>query len=311
MSSCAQNYARSLANPFTGPENACVPNYPALQSLKQRSWSKGVVSTGTLGIGFVWFDPRVGAVNDLNCVFYTDNTFAGTAFSVPPTVGVGFSKSNSGLVSTQFGPQATLAYRVVSAGVRARWTGTELNRGGQMICLQNPNHASLLGLAPVNLDLVQQTVRLPVKDDQWTNTLFFPLDSDDLNFRKTFPNTATAADSDSYYIGIMFVAPSGGTGGTFEWEVYFNHELTGYNVRGQTPSHNDPSGFAAVNAVTNFTNHLLPSNVPSARKAEEFLGAAATYLEQGLSWGVQNAPRVLASTANLITNGGALANLIL
>jgi len=267
-----------------------------MQTLKQRCWAKGIVSTGTAGIGYIYCDPRVAAVNDLNSIFFSSALYTGNNFQPNLTLaGVNQTRTNSAYLSTQFTTGGSFAYRVVSCGIRVRWRGTELNRGGQLVCLQNPNHQPLTGFVTTNMDSFQQSVRLPIEDKKWTNVLFRPVDSEDLNFRKTFPDTVLCLDADSYYMGIMIEAPSGGTGGQFEFEVYANHEFTGYSIRGQTPSHVDPNGFSAVHAVTNFTNHLLPSNLPSAALAEQFVDAAAGYLADGISWGISNAPRILAT----------------
>lgn len=290
LSKCAENYARSLADPFNGPQDACVPNYPALQTKRQRVWVKGVaVTSNTTGIGFVVCDPRNSMASDSGSVSFSSNatTFIGTGF--PPaaaaagTTGVG---TNSEFQAADFGddPDQILG-RVVSCGLRVRYTGTELGRGGQLVCVQHPLHAQIAGDDPPAVDAIEESIRLPVPSNKWTNILYRPLDTADLEMSSAVANIYGDPNfPDAWYMGVLLIAPDPATSVSYEFEFYANHELNGQNVRGRLPSHVDYAGFAAVHATSQLSSYLRPSQEPSASLASRFLGGAEKYLKEGLSW---------------------------
>jgi hypothetical protein len=253
LSQCATDYARCLVNPFTGPL-ACVPNFPALKSRKFRVWAKGTLSTGSAGIGFLWQDPQLGINNDVDSVLYTTNTFPGNSFTVAGGGEVIGAATNSDYTSSQISASG-ITYRVVSSGIRVRYISTELNRGGQIVALSDTNHNSLIGRTIQDLDAEINSKRFPV-NREWTTVTMRPVRDGDDEFGTNPAGAPTDASQIAWYQGIMIQSP--GVDVDYEWESYTVYEAQGANVRGMTPSHVDPNGYASVNAMTNFTKHLDP-----------------------------------------------------
>jgi hypothetical protein len=252
LSKCASDYVRCLVNPFSGPL-ACVPNFPALKSRKFRVWAKGVLSTGTAGVGFIWQDPQLGINNDVQSVFFSTVTFTGNSFTISDASTVLGATTNSDYTSAAIST-AGITYRVVASGIRARYISTELNRGGQIIALSDTNHNSLFGRTIQNCDAEINSKRFPV-NREWTVVTSRPIRDADDDFG-TNPIFIPTTNSISWYNGIIMQSP--GVSIDFEWESYTVYEAQGAPVRGQTPSHTDPVGYNAVNAMTNFTAHLDP-----------------------------------------------------
>jgi len=222
-------------------------------SRKLRVWAKGTFATGTASTGFIWCDPQLGINNNVDSVLFSLNTYAGTTFALFGVVGVAAAQTNSDYASTQIAVN-DITYRVVSSGLRIRYIGTELNRGGQIVACSDSNHNSLLNRSLTDLDQEINSKRFPVTRE-WVTVIMRPVRDadDDFGVNPTLIPTTTSL---SWYNGIIVESP--GDPITFEWEYYSVYEAQGQNVRGQTPSHVDPVGYGAVNMMTNFTKHLDP-----------------------------------------------------
>ena len=126
LSRCAADYAMCLSNPFTGPL-ACVPVSPTVMSLKLRAWTKGEFKSGTAGVGYINADPYSAVASDLACVRHSDAAYAGSTVALSGVAGTSAHFSNSPYINASFTNGAAGAqYRVVSAGLRIRYIGTEL-----------------------------------------------------------------------------------------------------------------------------------------------------------------------------------------
>lgn len=282
MSQCAEDYAQSLANPFEGPDDPCIPDYPALMTGRFKVWAKGTFATSTNpaanGFGFIAVDPLNGMANDAGSVVTnapasTDVVIAAQPFGAQEVV----SNTNSPYATANYIPATpnSLQTRVVSSGLRIRYIGTELNRGGQIVGLHHPAHQTLSGFNIATMDTFKESGRLPVIRD-WTTLLYRPVDTNDLNFVSTF-NPAVG----QYFMGFCIQAadPSGANPQSFEYEFFSNYETQGAIVQNKKPSHVDPTGHGAVNAITNIASNLhKPHTTPSADVATAIVHAASNYL---------------------------------
>jgi hypothetical protein len=288
LSPCAMKYARCLANPFTGPE-ACIPSFPAVLSKKVRVFAKGVFTTSsTTNIGFILLTPTNFIANNLGGCFTTDSTFAGTAFTNAGT-GVINNGSNSEYSAASFGSGVTLAkYRMVSAGIRVRYIGTNLNLGGQLVAYQDPDHQSLITRTITDIDGETESRRLPYSRDKWSKVLYRPAYDEENNFQAVFPPIAGATQ----FMGI--ITESAVASQPFEWETFAVFEVIGRNVRAKTLSEVDPAGYAAVHTASLHPQNLLPNQVPPEQQEQSMVKASNTSLtshqsnppeSQGFDWG--------------------------
>lgn len=235
LSDCSAQYADCLADPFESPAGACIPIIPAFPSRKAVFFVRGSMSTGTAGVGFV--AAGLTAASDVPVVCSTGTAYAGTTI-VTSGAGVVAASPNSDYTSASFSSQA-LQWRPVGCGIRIRYTGTELARGGTVYALEQPDHLSLATLNASDLLKYDACHRFPV-DRQWTEVCYAPISMTEVEYT----NSAALLSGDPI-LGLLVAAPST-TSITFDYEYYIHVELVGRAARGKTPSHSDETGFGTV-----------------------------------------------------------------
>lgn len=296
LSPCARDYVRALANPFQGPL-ACVPSQTPNKTLKVRVFTRGSFFTGTSGIGFIAVDPTNSCFNDVPCVLKTNATFAGNTFNLNDTVSGAIDQafSNSNYVSTDVALGGDgIAFRIVSSGVRIRYAGTELNRGGFATCLHDPTHTVLTGRDQSSIDGEPMSRRIHIKED-WINILYAPVFGQDYDLRTAFANAdpPTIGALPRWYMGALITAPTN-TPAPFEYEFFSIIEYQGRNVRGLSMSHADPTALSAGASVA-IAN--TPSRRPSVEIENDFLHKAYDYVRYGISH-VENVVKTGAKVYN-------------
>jgi len=255
LSGAAMSYAASMANPFTGPLSG-VPSFPAMMTRKAKFYTCGSFQTGTQGFGWIVAEPFYAVANNQAAVYfttaaYTDTSSTAIDYVTPPT-GLSSATTNSDYVSTQFGTAADDAvFRVVSAGVRVRYSGTEVNRGGIMVGFHDPNHKPLQGSLFSDVNNQEAKVATQVDDKMWTTVLWKPVDTDEMDFQTAFPSSVGV----SYPMGVVIVAEPTSN---FQFEAYFNYEISGRNVQGKSLSPVDITGFNAVHNAIQTSSAMNP-----------------------------------------------------
>lgn len=299
LSACAREYAHALADPFDGPLG-CIPDYPALNTRRARVFARGTGATGTNGIGFVATIPNNGIAGDDNFVYSSTSAYTLTAFPTTWTeAGVVASDSNSEYSTAQL-VDGNVLVRTVAHGLRVRYTGTEYARGGEIYSLQHPAHQTLSNATPGNLAGFDEFKRFEV-DREWKTVVYTPVDLADTSFG-LYANIAPTALNGAF-MGHMILAPSS-TAETFSWEAFSVVEYNGPNVRGKTPSHYDPAGFAAVQAATALAQNLQPSTLPGPVRAIKHIASATKILNEnasGIGSNVSSTISSMASIANTVS----------
>ena len=289
LSKCSADYAKSLMEPW-GPEAPCLPSGFPLPSLKRKFFARGTAGQGT-STGFILFNPASGVSVTNNSVYFSDGAYTGTT-AVTIATGVTAAPLNSTYTNGLFGPIG-LQYRTVSAGLRVRYTGTELNRGGRIIPFEHPQHNTAAGMTVQQLLSMQgvQPVR-PSSDGKWITIVSSgPKEEFELGYSAdwtlAFP-----------YLVVMMNGGVGPTGivanFTIEWEAWANYELIGVGLSGQTASHHDPIGASlaasAVTAAQNTHPHSAsPGFSQDVMKGIETMGKEAVttvWNNRGAIWDV-------------------------
>jgi len=242
LSTCAAAYALTLCDPFN-KHGVGVPKFPSMPSLKSWAFARGTFATGSAGLGYIICSPTRMIANDavgsgVSPITYSDASYAGTTLnSVIPTAGVNGVALNSPYVLSDIGALGA-SYRIVSVGLRIRYNGTELNRGGTVVGLHHPSHKPLAGLTLAQLEAHNAAKRFRPRGS-WINVTYCPVYESDLDFGTNL----VAGD----YMAFAVQAP--GTPITFDWEVFFNFEIVGVNIRGMTHGMADPIGSAAIHSA--------------------------------------------------------------
>jgi hypothetical protein len=253
MSQCAMEYEAALYNPATGPL-ACIPTFPSIETRKFRVFSRAQVATSSLTAwGYICLDPLSFGVNNSNygllgtAANYTLNYIE----LAQPTAGVFLAHSNSDYVFNDFSPIGLGAnIRLVSASIRIRYNGTNLNCGGSYYALQEPNHNILQGYTFAELGETKECEIHPIIFGKWVTLRYKPVLPTDLQFSSSanFWNTPSVTNTKQNGNGLFMAIAinSAHFPEVFQYEVFATYEASGTNIRGKTPSSQDPLGFAKV-----------------------------------------------------------------
>lgn len=251
---CVKVYAKAITNPFDPSirGKVCAPVFPSRPSQKiTGSCFFPSFTTGTNGQGFVMAD-FTGA-NDEAPIYVTDSSYATSLFSYSATgVSANAWKTPYGSIVAGTGITA-LAFRVVSAGFRFRYTGTELNRGGTVLGIVHPSQGELAGQS-INDYNVAQVRRYPVTRE-WQYMTVTAQSVEDLNYVPDRPNANTVlypwtrsnAGGARPFAALVFNSKALNT---FEVELIEHLEFCGGAIMGTlSPSHVGDQ--TIVNALSN------------------------------------------------------------
>jgi len=284
---------RALVDPWDLEDEACIPDTISLPSFKFSPICRGTFQVGTQGVGFATIDPWLLAYGTQPCVRATTATYAASTFNPAlPDIQSFFGNS----VFTHVGD--TRDYRVVGCGIRIRYAGNELNRGGRIISYRQPNNGNIPGSA---LDVFLnnlETVTVPV-DREWHSSVFKPARAQDISYQNS-----SVVLTPEYSQLLLITGATPGT--TFEFDAICFFEVVGANLPTLTHSHSDPVGMSVVS--TALSTHQ-PTTTPSD-DLSSVISSISSIAETALSFvpGIVNTgARALRAAAPLIKAGAPLA----
>jgi len=141
----------------------------------------------------------------------------------------------------------TTMQRVVGAGLRVRFAGTELNRGGTLHCVEQPNHESLSQLNVANISQLESYFREPITRE-WTTLVYTPVQELEINFNQD-PGNNIFYNQFTHSIGFLFDAANVGASQQFDFEAIVLFEVVGPQIRDLKLSECDPVGLSLVQNV--------------------------------------------------------------
>jgi hypothetical protein len=173
----------------------------------------------------------------------------------PGEIGVVAVNSNSDYVAADFNPGEGLNARLVSFGIRIKYAGILLNRGGRIYALQEPNHTPLQAYGVGDLGGYNECEISIVSDDAWTTLVYKPATANEYLMidSGSFPGTAYLAGTkssliNSGFMGFMIVSAALAT--PFEFETYATFEVSGRGARGKTMSAANYADFGRIQTAT-------------------------------------------------------------
>lgn len=287
LSPCATEYMNCLLNPC-GAEPSCIPSMGACNSSKMKVSARGSFATSIQtagpnaandGFGFISFrpgnmiisNPATLAAGQEPILFSTSNYSVSPSISrvslitsngIASVTGLGTNVSNSPYLDTDLAPYRPtgvtgsgppaggLHYRLVSACLRIRYTGTTLNCAGSIYSLTEPEHQplgtpTLGGVSIAALGQYPSTNNTSVEDAQhdWVELINGgPMSPNEMEYVTGFGNGAPNA---SYMVFLIAVPP--GISLTFDYEAWCNFEVIGPQIRQKTMSFADPVGLNVIN----------------------------------------------------------------
>jgi len=202
LSDCGKKYAVAVSNPFGMLDatalqanstiyrgmkledggDACIPSFPPLKSRRVKLFMSGVFGTSSAATGYgnIAFAPRRLAnnypVNATNppLIYSGVGAAVGAGFAgmddavtgVPPGYGTNqWNSDYSVAVLLNNAAGQGIRQRVVASGLRIRYTGTELNRGGIIHAIEEPAHSTLSNLAITSISAYESHFRCAVTRD--------------------------------------------------------------------------------------------------------------------------------------------------
>jgi len=234
LSKCSVHYLRALTDPFDiFSELPCIPDLICLPSYKFSTRVRGTMVIGTTGTGWIAMAPNTPTNDSVNPnIAFTNGSFALNNFVIPST-GVTTAQNDSPFSGSQVGNKE---FRLVGGGVRARYQGSEFQRGGNVILYRNPTNTAISNGTTDFVLLQDRTATSGVATRKWECVTYRPDSPDQLGYRQVSTNA---------YTMIIFITGAQ-PGQTWTFEAYSYWEAIGAQLQNATASHGDPVGMAAV-----------------------------------------------------------------
>jgi len=279
------SFLRNLGLNFSEKKDPCIPLAPNLKSRKTHFFARGTFAVSSLGLSpssaNISFSPRRLANNNggdqssppiliqgAGFVTGADSIYSTTLDTNNPATGMTFNSFNSEYTQAELVLINTrgVRYRVVGAGLRIQYTGSEVNMAGTIHAFVQPNHDTLQGVGVAVAGQYETYFRTPVSKD-WVTLSHTPVVQDDFEFMPDFPSNPSAytgffsLESQQHYMGFIVTdCPNG----TFNYEAILLCEITGQTVRGLTPTVVDTVGVSAV------LNGATTAIAPELNKIKDF-----------------------------------------
>ena len=282
LSKCAQDYYASLNDPWTGPQ-ACIPSFPSLPSQRYRSLARGTFSSNASGRGFICVNPyemscsSSGVVSDPHLAIFTNTSAAATTWDFAAGDAMAFPPNTTGYPHSSGVPNVNITgygqYRLVSCGIKIRYMGPLLNRGGRYVSLRvaDDSHigwtAAQLGVLGFNTIASLRGANYGCISEDWISLVYTPVQNESLCFTdlkycvlSTGGQEPAVNESHRYQqngcvsLGILIDTVTASL--PFEFEISSNFELVGNLATAMTQSDGaDPVGMArAAEAVQRQSN---------------------------------------------------------
>jgi len=261
--------------------------------MRTKVFLRGVVTADANGDAFVAFDPMSAIANDVMSVTFSDGTAAvGNAVEPDTTVvGVSGQMSNSLFGKLSFDPAvhgATHAsYRTVAWGLRWRTTAPEIDISGSHTGITSGGDVETLDLLTFGECMeFQECEPISISSSRkWLRTLGSGAMSGGKPDTPGFYKDVSGINGTVTLGGkpLNALIASGAPSGTWEYEAVAHYEIDGA-MAGKLPSHSDPVGRAAIDALT-APPHMRAAREESdnANTSRKFISEVCDYVTEGIS----------------------------
>lgn len=309
LGECCTKYAMALVDPWCLADSVGIPAEVSLPSYKCTIRCRGITTVGSDGCGYVVANP-FSPINDggtISPIFapvhittsaYSgiDYKFSTTSYALANGVAPQWCDSPFSLPQFQVNttnPGAALKARVVGAGIKIRYVGSEFQRAGRVIAYRSPMNLPIIAAAVTGTPVVTQSELLRNKE---TSTVPVDRQTHCAIYRPAVPTDLSYGEADDMNIPLgnyprrMVDGPSllmfitGSTAGqTFEYDYVAHYELIGTNLPGFTITSPDPVGMAAIgaaNSVAQPTTNVEENTKSFMSRINHHLSQATHVLEQ-------------------------------
>lgn len=203
---CTLKYLKAITDPFNPDAyGACVPIDNMYPSQKYHSFSRGICTIGTGGVGMILISPCLA--NDIPGIYKTTSLYAGVDTQ---TINLGlaafigaFDTINLITPYTQSqmtdqgvaGTPALVKGRIVGAGIQWWYNGTELERSGYSASFTSQYHDTLEGYSAADI-ISRPTVNVRPNESRRSKhrECIFAIRNSELVYPITYPGAASSAD---------------------------------------------------------------------------------------------------------------------
>lgn len=331
MPTCATHYLQALEDPFglfVGGKDACIPDLHAVPSKKVHARTRGTMHTGLNGYGYIIAQSQRrdndAAVESAGPIVYSLQNWGGAAGSaiptptITPTVGLTSSAlTKLPYASTVFAAVAGtggVQARVVGVGLRIRFIGPELARGGQLMAIRHPNSNTLHGLTQAELLSFENTKVYPVSRE-WTYVNYNPVRPNQYRYAGTSV-VDNPGDPQEWDLGFLITGTTTSTGtpgpAPFEWEHVTFLEFVG-RIDNITKTHVDVQ---AMSMIRNSTETHPSTRDPKRRLLKSLTMIGADHLNNASANNVKKPALALAYRGNdappsiVSSSGGTIADIV-
>lgn len=276
----ATKYAASLLNPFE-TELCGVPTFPILPSTKYRCFVRGTFGAAAGTTAWIWGGPA--CASDIAHGYYSTATCVTTTFASSGTGVATLNSSNSLLSDSEIGADLSQV-KVVSCGLRVRYIGSELNRSGRIVAIEEPSHGSLLSLDLQDIRGYDRAVSVPVTRD-WVTVNWQPVRREDLEYQEG--SNVKPYASTRRCLGIMVDGYTGDAANFMEFEFFTNNEMIGLAARSKTLGEDSPVtaehvitsvsklGTAAMDSIVRLSKEALYNALSDPQRIASLFGPRA------------------------------------
>lgn len=323
LSPCADEYLKTLTDPFGATKPACIPDMHVVPSKKATYYQHGTFSTDSGGFGSIVVNPFSVSKNGMSIIdtgttysvaslAYTDGTVARTSINTYQNVtspnGVliqVLSQCPYGLQDYHDFPTGIqnigldIQTRTVGCGLQIRYAGTKLNEGGTIYATRRSDGESLNDMTISQIATRHDTKIYPV-DSKWKSIAYMPVQPDDYDYCKNgLTGTEGVSNIDTNVLSVIeqtrsnlgFVVKSAAPSQLFEFRVVYHVEMLGKSLDSISQSHSDIVGMSAVRNVTASTLPAVAGN--------SVYQAAKAYIGKQMLEMAQNAGPTLLGMAGL------------
>lgn len=249
---CLRKLKLGYVNPFDhDTDGVCFPAWPVQDSQKLRVFARGTAVIGTAGVGFVSaLSPKCYADSGTSTpnVSHSEAGYTGTTNEISG-IGIANVATNSPWSQSDFDANI-LEGRSVAMGIRCKYVGTELNRGGVIVAVEAPHHHSLAGLTIAGLGSFDRAEQMDF-NRLWTGVTWQPLTVSETEYSANGHFTGA-------YNPVCVMMFTGVPGETVSWEFVQHFEVIGSLARGKTAN---PTYQSAAHLITGLASHITSANM--------------------------------------------------
>lgn len=313
---CSVHYIQALFDPFDTPAGVCIPadSFP-LPSQKVKSFQRGTFNLGTTGYGFIAVAPAPWS--DVSIAWTSTDLSVGNASTIATAytnIGLGANTKLPFNFVTDALANKSVQARVVAAGLRIRYSGTEDNRQGLYVAHEDQDLGTTIDKSYNDVrDINQSASARPSGDGTWDQTVCYSGPSNPGNveftqFKYPLSNNLDNNDPASFGTWPMIIYCQGGAAQAIEFEICTHIEYIGSKVQGKTKSHADSVTYGKVLETVKDVSAIkpiAPKEGPSA--FQRFIGAVQESLPQIVDVGMSVASAL--ATRNPMAIAGAAGSI--